>query len=93
MFTLIVIGSAICGWLTSIFFISQNNYTSENTNEGNKSMLFGIAWALLQSSLIFGNLFSMLYIESLGQFNYFCVMTGVSAFTVIFFAFLRKPVQ
>lgn len=66
IFAIIVVGSAICGIFSSILYVAQNEYISENTNESNKSLLFGVAWALLQSSYIVGNVFSMFLIEPLG---------------------------
>ena len=47
MYIVIIILSAISGALNSILFISQNNYVSENTNLENKSILFGMSWAII----------------------------------------------
>ncbi|KAL4483900.1 hypothetical protein ABPG72_013906 [Tetrahymena utriculariae] len=91
IYSIIVLGSAICGFLSSILYICQNEYTSENTNEQNKSLYFGIAWALLQSSYIVGNVYSMFFIEPLGQFGYFLLMTGIASVTSLFFLFIQKP--
>ncbi|EGR30712.1 major facilitator superfamily protein, putative [Ichthyophthirius multifiliis] len=91
MYVIIVIGSTICGLLASILYLAQNQYLSENTQDNNKSLYFGIGWSLLQSSYIIGNIYSAFLIQPLGQYNYFILMTAVSGVSAIFFIFIKSP--
>lgn len=52
LYPLVVIGSAIAGFLASILFISQNQFISEITHQNNKALFFGISWAIIQFSYV-----------------------------------------
>ena len=47
IYSLIIVVSAICGFLNIVFYISENEYVSEMSDDHNKGLFYGVAWAIL----------------------------------------------
>lgn len=73
--TLVLSGAALCGASASVIWVAQGAYTSQVAGEKRKSELFGLFWALMMSSQIFGNLLTTFVLGTMSNFTYFLILT------------------
>ena len=65
----------IVGISKSILWQAEAVYIAECTGSRQKGKYFGIFWGIFQLTQFFGNLESLVIIESLGTMNYYLIMT------------------
>ncbi|XP_041473415.1 UNC93-like protein MFSD11 [Lytechinus variegatus] len=89
--------SALLGLAAAVIWTAQGNYLTENSNEQTMGRNSGLFWAMLQCSLLFGNLFFFLELEGMTSITphlrtiIFIVLTVISGIGVLTFLFLTKP--
>lgn len=69
------LGASITGLSASIIWVAQGSYTSQVASADKKSELFGLFWALMMSSQIFGNCLSTFVLGRINNLVYFIVLT------------------
>lgn len=94
---LLYTGSALLGVAAAVIWTAQGNYLSLNSNATTSGRNSGIFWALLQSSLIVGNVFLIIELKGVTQIlndirlRLFLVFTACGAAGSLCFILLRKP--
>jgi len=69
------LGASITGLSASIIWVAQGAYTSQVASADKKSELFGLFWALMMSSQIFGNCLSTFVLGKINNLVYFIILT------------------
>lgn len=89
------LASSLIGFGASIFWTGQGNFLTINSDSETMSRNSGVFWALLQCSLLFGNIFVYFtfqgksIIDEHTRFIVFGVLLGVSCIGVFLLCFLR----
>ncbi|XP_792285.2 UNC93-like protein MFSD11 [Strongylocentrotus purpuratus] len=89
--------SGLLGLAAAVIWTAQGNYLTENSTEQTMGRNSGLFWAMLQGSLLFGNLFFFLEMEGINSVTthlrtiIFIVLTVISGVGVLTFLFLTKP--
>ena len=86
-----IICSIICGFLASIFWIAENSYISSLATNATKGLYFGLAWALIQSSQLVGNLIAVLLLYNWSHLTYFTVLTALCCTSAFGFLCIWLP--
>ncbi|KAF8789041.1 UNC93-like protein MFSD11 like protein [Argiope bruennichi] len=90
------LASAIIGFGASLFWTGQGNFLTINSDAETMSRNSGVFWALLQCSLLFGNIFVFFtfqgksVIDEHTRFVVFGVLLGVSLAGLVLLCFLRS---
>lgn len=93
---LLYLASAVIGFGASIFWTGQGNFLTINSDSETMSRNSGVFWALLQCSLLFGNMFVYFTfkgkdeIDEHTRFEVFGVLLGVCCAGVFLLIFLRS---
>lgn len=62
------------GILYGAMWVAYAEYVSENSNDQNRSLYFGISNSLCNGSTIIGSLVSIYLVKPLGEFYYFLAL-------------------
>ncbi|KAL8565105.1 hypothetical protein ACOMHN_005308 [Nucella lapillus] len=90
-------GSALVGVGAAILWTAQGNFLTINSDSGTIGRNSGIFWALFQSSLLFGNMYSYFMfrgedtISDSSRMHLFIGLSGAGLLGVLVLFFLRKP--
>jgi fucose permease len=76
-----IAGAMLCGVCASVIWVAQGAYVGAVADENSKSELFGLFWALMLSSQIFGNLLITFALPKLGEVVYFFILIGIGCNT------------
>ncbi|GCB66349.1 UNC93-like protein MFSD11 [Scyliorhinus torazame] len=93
------LASVIIGIAAAVIWTAQGNCLSTNSNESTIGRNSGIFWALLQFSLLFGNLYIYLawkgekHISDHNRRTVYIALTVISAVGSFLFLLIRKPVS
>ncbi|XP_071797565.1 UNC93-like protein MFSD11 [Asterias amurensis] len=93
--------SVFLGFAAACIWTAQGNFLTINSTSETVGRNSGIFWAMLQCSLLFGNLFiffeigqtNTTHIEASQRQTIFIVLTSVSGIGVLMFLLLRNPKQ
>lgn len=93
------LGSVLVGIGAAILWTAQGNFLTINSDSDTVSRNSGIFWALLQCSLLFGNIYSYFVLKGSTDITddertkLFIGLSGAALLGVLCFLFLRKPVS
>eukprot|EP00730_Choanoeca_flexa_P005767 TRINITY_DN12019_c1_g4_i4.p1 TRINITY_DN12019_c1_g4~~TRINITY_DN12019_c1_g4_i4.p1 ORF type:complete len:430 (+),score=70.69 TRINITY_DN12019_c1_g4_i4:104-1291(+) len=87
--------SALVGVGAAVLWTAQGNFLTINTTEENRGQMSGIFWALLQCSLLIGNLMAYFLINGKSisadtAHQFYEILFGAACGGVVLFFFLRK---
>lgn len=88
-----IVSGVACGFGQALLWTAQGYYVSlcAGPVQQNKGFYFSLFWSIYMLSQIFGNLAASYIIGSLSSVSFFYIMSSVSLFSSVIFAFLRKP--
>ncbi|KAG8177635.1 hypothetical protein JTE90_019662 [Oedothorax gibbosus] len=90
------LASALVGFGAALFWTGQGNFLTINSDSDTMSRNSGVFWALLQCSLLFGNIFVFFKFQGKSKidedtrFNVFGVLLGVACCGLAMLCFLRR---
>lgn len=93
------LGSVLVGIGAAILWTAQGNFLTINSDSDTVSRNSGIFWALLQCSLLFGNIYSYFVLKGSTDITdaertkLFIGLSGAALLGVLCFLLLRKPVS
>ncbi|KAM3142042.1 hypothetical protein pb186bvf_005915 [Paramecium bursaria] len=72
-------------------WVAQNLYISENANDSNRALFFGVSNSLSNSAGMIGSLVSYFFIGPLGPFKYFSLLFVLTFLTQLLYLFVLQP--
>jgi MFS family permease len=82
-----VLGAMVCGVSAGVLWVAQGIYIGQIAEENRKSEMFGLFWALMMVSQIFGNLLITFVLGKLSNLTYFMLLAILGCITFVYCSF------